>query len=257
MAGVQRIASGYAIYVNGDMLPLSVNSNNKTWEGSATYGAGTYTISDGKVIWDDDGGYLQYNGTYVLPTDEIINGGQYTTSAGGTTTTVQCTVTTSGTGFTVDISPTDNCTVANGVVTATDETAQASFSVEFFAAVGYKITDIDWTCSSDVNVTVDGNSFAVNFNGSDPGSVSANTLAFTVTTTEGNIEINITSNGTTTLATAGKLCNRNIAVITDVPTSGGGGGTIAVQVKAKKADAARNIAVNMSTINVEMTKEGE
>lgn len=133
---------------------------------------------------------------------------------------IQCTVTTSGTGFTVDISPTDNCTVANGVVTATDETAQANFSVEFLAAVGYKITNIEWTGSSDVNVLQDGNSFAVSFNGSDPGSEASNTLAFTVTTTEGNIEINITSNGTTTLATAGKLCNRNIDVVTNVPSSG-------------------------------------
>ena len=130
---------------------------------------------------------------------------------------IQCTVTTSGTGYNVDISPTDNCTVANGVVTATDETAQANFSVEFTAAVGYKITNIDWTGSSDVNVLQDGNSFAVSFNGSDPGSEASNTLAFTVTTTDGNIVINITSNGTTTLATAGKLCNSNIDVNVNVP----------------------------------------
>ena len=43
-------------------------------------------------------------------------------------------------------------------------------------------------------------------------------------------------------------------VITDTPTNGG---TIGVQAVVKKADAARNIAVNMSTINVEMTKESE
>lgn len=41
--------------------------------------------------------------------------------------------------------------------------------------------------------------------------------------TEGNIEISITSNGTTTLATAGKYCDRNIDVVTDVPSSGGDG----------------------------------
>lgn len=44
-------------------------------------------------------------------------------------------------------------------------------------------------------------------------------------------------------------------VITDTPTNGGG--KIGVQAVVKKADAARNIAVNMSTINVEMKKEGE
>lgn len=170
---------------------------------------------------------------------------------------IKCTVTASGTGYNIDISPTDNCTVADGVVTVTDETAEASFSVEFTAASGYSITSIDWDCSPYVNVLNDGNNFAVDFNDYDPGSEPENTLAFTVTTTEGNIEINITSNGTTTLATAGKFCNRNIAVITDVPTSGGDGGTIAVQVKAKKADVTRNIAVNMPTINAEMAKESE
>lgn len=39
----------------------------------------------------------------------------------------------------------------------------------------------------------------------------------------GNIKINITSNGTTTLATAGKYCERNVDI--DVLVSGGGGGS--------------------------------
>ncbi len=114
MSTTQKIAAQYMIYVNGETFPLNVNPNNKTWEGSATYGSGTYTVSDGKVIWDDDGGYLQRNGASVSPADEIINGGQYTTLPA-------------------------------------------------------------------------------------------------------NIEINITSNGTTTLATAGKLCNSNIDVKVNVP----------------------------------------
>ena len=38
-----------------------------------------------------------------------------------------------------------------------------------------------------------------------------------------NIAINITENGTTTLATAGKYCDRNIDVTVDVAGSGGGG----------------------------------
>lgn len=147
---------------------------------------------------------------------------------------IKCTVTTSGTGFTVDISPTDNCTVADGVVTVTDETAEASFSVEFTAASGYSITSIDYNNSSDVNVLDDGNNFAVSFNSYDPGSEPENTLTFTVVTSSNSgsggdnpdqpsssIQINISQNGTTTLATAGKLCNKNIDIVTNVPSSGG------------------------------------
>lgn len=147
---------------------------------------------------------------------------------------IKCTVTTSGTGFTVGISPTDNCTVADGVATVTDETAEASFSVEFTAASGYSITSIDYNNSSDVNVLNDGNNFAVSFNSYDPGSEPENTLAFTVVTSSNsgsggdnpdqpssNIQINISQNGTTTLATAGKFCNRNIDVNVDVSSSGG------------------------------------
>ena len=153
---------------------------------------------------------------------------------------IKCTVTASGTGYNVDISPTDNCTVADGVVTVTDETAEASFSVEFTAASGYSITSIDYNNSSDVNVLNDGNNFAVSFNSYDPGSEPENTLAFVVVTSSNsgsggdnpdqpssNIQINISQNGTTTLATAGKFCNRNIDVnanvsgIEDISTASG------------------------------------
>ena len=34
-----------------------------------------------------------------------------------------------------------------------------------------------------------------------------------------NIQISVSKNGTTTLATAGKYCDRNIDIVTDVPTS--------------------------------------
>lgn len=48
-----------------------------------------------------------------------------------------------------------------------------------------------------------------------------------------NIEINITENGTTTLATVGKFCDRNIDVTVNVPTSGG---SIIVDSDAGAAD---------------------
>lgn len=37
-----------------------------------------YTISNGKVVWED-GTILQYNGVDVLPTDSVIENGVYTT----------------------------------------------------------------------------------------------------------------------------------------------------------------------------------
>ena len=40
-----------------------------------------------------------------------------------------------------------------------------------------------------------------------------------------NHQINITTNGTTTLATAEKWCDRNIDVNVNVASSGGGGGS--------------------------------
>jgi len=38
-----------------------------------------------------------------------------------------------------------------------------------------------------------------------------------------NLSINITENGTTTLATSGKYCDRNVDIVVDVASSGGGG----------------------------------
>lgn len=140
-------------------------------------------------------------------------------------TDIQCTVTTTPSGtesYNVSISPTDNCTVNSGIVTVTDKTKQASFRVEFTAVSGYRIKSISHTESSDVNVMDDGNNFAVNFNGYDPGAETYNTLEFTVVTVErSGIQIDTTSNGTITLATKGKYCNSNIDVNVSVPSSGG------------------------------------
>lgn len=135
---------------------------------------------------------------------------------------VKCYVFAHGSKFNVDISPTDNCTVNSRIVTVTDKTKQASFRVEFTAVSGYTIKSISHTESSDVNVIDDGNNFSVNFNGYDPGAETYNTLEFTVVTAErSGIQIDITSNGTITLATKGKYCNSNIDVNVSVPSSGG------------------------------------
>lgn len=57
----------------GDYLSWGDNySNLKDWFTLP------YSISDNKVVWND-GTILQYNGVDVLPTDDIINNGQYTT----------------------------------------------------------------------------------------------------------------------------------------------------------------------------------
>lgn len=69
-------------------VKLSVNPelHGYSWQGNATgSNLEKYTISNGKVIWNN-GTILQYNGVDVLPTDDIINNGVYTTRANEKTT---------------------------------------------------------------------------------------------------------------------------------------------------------------------------
>lgn len=83
MAGPLRANAPCTIQVNGTSVLLPVNGTDKTWGYNYIYDEGdNFTISDdGKVLWVEDGKYLQYNGAFVLSTDEIINGGVYTTAA--------------------------------------------------------------------------------------------------------------------------------------------------------------------------------
>ena len=83
MEGPLRANVPCTIQVNGTSVLLPVNGTDKTWGYNYIYDEGdNFTISDdGKVLWVEDGKYLQYNGIFVLSTDEIINGGVYTTAA--------------------------------------------------------------------------------------------------------------------------------------------------------------------------------
>ena len=79
----------------GASLIVNVNGNdyiiggvgNATWNNSTAMSLNSdkYTISNDKVIWND-GTILQHNGVDVLPTDDIINNGAYTTRVATPTT---------------------------------------------------------------------------------------------------------------------------------------------------------------------------
>lgn len=79
----------YIITVNGGAnVTLSVNPelHGYSWQDNATgSNLENYTISNGKVVWND-GTILQHNGIDVLPTDDIINNGAYTIRAATPTT---------------------------------------------------------------------------------------------------------------------------------------------------------------------------
>lgn len=66
------------VTVNGESQSFTKSTEALTWEENIDYGTGTYTIADGKVLWND-GTILQYNGVDVLPTDDIVDNGAYTT----------------------------------------------------------------------------------------------------------------------------------------------------------------------------------
>lgn len=71
----------YRIYVNGTSYTLGLGEfEDFTWTAQVRYNSILYTISDDKVLWED-GTILQYDGTDVLPSDTIIENGQYTTRA--------------------------------------------------------------------------------------------------------------------------------------------------------------------------------
>lgn len=69
------------IYVNGVITGITVGSESssaETWIGEQEFNTTKYTISGNTVVWSD-GTILQYNGVDVLPTDNIVENGQYTT----------------------------------------------------------------------------------------------------------------------------------------------------------------------------------
>lgn len=75
------------IYVNGSQYALVLQNNTDyVFENNANGNSGTYSISNGKVVWND-GTILQYNGVDVLPTDNLVEDRQYTTRANNSSTT--------------------------------------------------------------------------------------------------------------------------------------------------------------------------
>lgn len=75
--------------INGNDVTIqrlsdSGETGEETWGYNASINSNIYTISDNKVVWND-GTILQYNGVDVLPTDNIMDGAEYTTRAASTT----------------------------------------------------------------------------------------------------------------------------------------------------------------------------
>ena len=64
------------IYVNGNSVEIS-DTMGSTWQELELYNS-DYSIKDNTVVWND-GTILQYNGVDVLPSDNLITNGQYTT----------------------------------------------------------------------------------------------------------------------------------------------------------------------------------
>ena len=69
------------IYVNGMTIGINVGSESSsagTWAGEQEFNTSSYTINGNTVVWSD-GTILQRNSIDVLPTDTIVENGQYTT----------------------------------------------------------------------------------------------------------------------------------------------------------------------------------
>ena len=69
------------IYVNGVTTDINVGSESSsagTWTGEQEFNTSSYTINGNTVVWSD-GTILQRNSIDVLPTDTIVENGQYTT----------------------------------------------------------------------------------------------------------------------------------------------------------------------------------
>lgn len=83
-AGSPSITS--SIYVNGEQFEIEFLSLDNTFQDildNGLTGSDNYSISNNQVIWNN-GEILVYNGTDVLPSDAIVELGQYTTRSGGT-----------------------------------------------------------------------------------------------------------------------------------------------------------------------------
>lgn len=75
----------YDITINGTAITVNVTLGYM-WKNMAVDNPTLYTCTDTNVVWND-GTILQYNGVDVLPTDDIIYNGQYTTRSAAPTPT--------------------------------------------------------------------------------------------------------------------------------------------------------------------------
>lgn len=78
------------ITVNGDVITINTDVNDEIWQSNAEKNLDVYSISGNTVVWND-GTILQYNGVDVLPTANIIDGGEYTTGAASSKLSVDLT----------------------------------------------------------------------------------------------------------------------------------------------------------------------
>lgn len=78
-------AEYYDITVNGTAVSVNVTLGYM-WKNMAVDNSTLYSCTDTNVVWND-GTILQYNSVDVLPTDNIISNGQYTTRAAAPTFT--------------------------------------------------------------------------------------------------------------------------------------------------------------------------
>ncbi len=81
--------------INGNEVTIqrltdSGETGEETWGYNASINSGTYTISGNTVVWND-GTILQYNGIDVLPTDNIMDGAEYTTRSASSKLSVDLT----------------------------------------------------------------------------------------------------------------------------------------------------------------------
>ena len=74
------ISSDIYIKVNGTQYGITYADDDEvySWEALQNKNNTKYTISNGKVVWND-GTILQYNGIDVLPTDVVVEAREYTT----------------------------------------------------------------------------------------------------------------------------------------------------------------------------------
>lgn len=160
-AGPPTITS--SIYVNGEVFEIEFseslgNTFQDTLDNGLT-GSSNYSISNNQVIWKN-GEVLVYNGTDVLPTDAIVENGQYTTRANSSTSSHKLTfdsnITITVNGSSVTTSPYN---LNNGdVITAT-------------TGGGYKIS---------INGTLYGGTSTININNQDINIVRSTAETFDV-----------------------------------------------------------------------------